>query len=215
MSESGPAPARPEEQEAAFRLLLQHCAPDRLGQRLDASLRMLQTGELNPAGLLVLRREGAVTAATAVTVLPGGSGIVWPPQASEGLQQRLDEDRLAKHLLTWLRDRGACLAQALLPAEEMLLAEPLLRAGFQHITGLWYLRHDRDCTMDFFEPDHLVFHPYSEVDPATFQKTMARTFEGTLDCPEVTQARPLEMILAGFQAQGIFDPRNWWLACED
>src|SRR4051812_34948987 len=122
MRESGPASAQPAEQEPAFRLLLQHCAPERLTRRLHASLRMLQTGELDPAGLLVLRREGTVIAATAVTVLPGGTGLVWPPQAIEGIQQRLDEDRLAAHLLTWLRDHGACLAQALLSGEEAFLA---------------------------------------------------------------------------------------------
>jgi ribosomal protein S18 acetylase RimI-like enzyme len=176
---------------------------------------MLQTGELDPAGLLVLRRDGAVTAATAVTVLPGGSGLVWPPQAIEGLQQRLDEDRLAKHLMTWLQEHGACLAQALLPAEQLHLAEPLLRAGFEHITGLWYLRHDRELSINLFQPSRLVFQPYPDVAALLFQQTMARTFEGTLDCPEVTTARPVEMVLAGFQNQGIFDPQNWWLAHED
>ncbi len=212
MPQSGPAPARPEEREQAFRLLLRHCPPDRLPPRLASSLRMIQTGEMDPSGLLVLRREETVIAATAAAVLPGGTGLVWPPQAVEGLLQRLDEDCLAGYLLAWLRERGACLAQALLPQDEVFLAEPLLRAGFQHVTGLWYLRHNREMSIDLFEPARLVFQPYSATEPALFAQTMTRTFEGTLDCPEVTAARPVETVLAGFQAQGVFDPQNWWLA---
>ncbi len=45
--------------------------------------------------------------------------------------------------------------------------------------------------------------------------TLQRTYEGTLDCPEVNGARTIDEVIAGHQAQGRFDPDRWWLALRD
>ena len=208
--------ARPDEREQAFRLLLSHCAPDHLPRRLDSALRMIQADEMDPAGLRVLRRGGIAVGAGAAVLVPGGSGLVWPPHASDGPLQRIDEDRLAVHLLDWLRQRGAALAQALLPPDEVFLAEPLLRNGFAHVTSLWYLRHDGEMPADSLAfAARLHCGTYAETDPDLFRETLVRTFEGSLDCPEVMDSRPVDEILKGFQGQGVFDPRVWWLASDE
>lgn len=201
--------ARPEEQEAAVRLLLRHVPEDLLPRRLAASLRMLETGEMDPLGLRVLRQGTDLLGATAGTVVPGGSGIVWPAQGSDAAA----EDRLMLDLLAWLRGRGACLAQALLSPDETHLAGPLLRNGFRYVTDLWYLRHDRDIANDLFDsPSRLTFQTFAQADSGVFSETMRLTFDGTLDCPEVTTARPIEEVIRGFREQGVFDPACWWLA---
>jgi ribosomal protein S18 acetylase RimI-like enzyme len=203
-----PEPARPEEREAAFRFLLRHVPAETLPQRLSAALRMLETGELDPAGLLVMRHGSELLGAIAGTVVPGGSGIVWPAQAVNAAC----EDSLTRQLLALLRQRGACLAQALLPPDEVHLAAPLLRNGFMHITELWYLRHNRELPVSLLDPSsHLRFQTFAESDPAVFRATIQRTFEETLDCPEVTSARPVEDVLIGFHAQGVFNSARWWL----
>src|SRR5581483_3422640 len=107
-----------------------------LPRRVASALRMIDAGELAPDGLLVLRDRTGILGAGVVTVVPGGSGIVWPPRALDGSRREAWEDLLALHQLDWLRQRGALLAQSLLPPNEVALAAPLLRAGYQHITSL-------------------------------------------------------------------------------
>ena len=52
---------------------------------------------------------------------------------------------------------------------------------------------------------------YKETDPDHFHTTLWRTYEGTLDCPEVVGVRTLEDVVTGHKAQGDFDPSLWWL----
>jgi ribosomal protein S18 acetylase RimI-like enzyme len=48
-----------------------------------------------------------------------------------------------------------------------------------------------------------------------FAATVARTYEGTLDCPELNGIRAIDEIMAGHRAQGKFHPDYWWLAIVD
>jgi mycothiol synthase len=93
------------------------------------------------------------------------------------------------------------------------LAPPLVRNGFEHITGLWYLRYDfQKPTAGRARKCHLTYRTYRSADPDAFHQTLLRTYEGTRDCPEVNGVRTLEEIMAGHKSQGIHDPERWWLA---
>jgi ribosomal protein S18 acetylase RimI-like enzyme len=117
--------------------------------------------------------------------------------------------------LSWLRRRGAKLVQTLLAPEEEGLAEPLVRNGLAHITDLWYLYHDSGMPLGALDtPARLEFRTFTEVDPKLFQQTLLDTYQGTLDCPELSGLRSGEEVLAGHRAQGIYDPQRWWLALE-
>ncbi len=52
-------------------------------------------------------------------------------------------------------------------------------------------------------------------DPSLLPATLWRTYEGTEDCPEITNARTLDEIMEGHRAQGRFDPDVWWVAFDD
>jgi ribosomal protein S18 acetylase RimI-like enzyme len=49
-------------------------------------------------------------------------------------------------------------------------------------------------------------------DPALFHQTLLRTYEETLDCPEINGVRTIAEIMEGHRAQGKHDPSRWWLA---
>ncbi len=204
-------PARPEERPAAFRLLFRHLAREEQDQRVGNALHLLRQGELEPEGILVARGAAGLVGALVCLPVPGASGLVWPPQA----RRREVEDRLLAHAVVWLRRRGAKLGQALLGQDEKPFAAPLERNGFRHVTGLWYLRHDLDLPRDLLDQqDRLEYRPYPQCDPALFGHTLERTYEGTLDCPEVTGVRTLAEVLEGHRAQGVHDPAWWWLALD-
>jgi ribosomal protein S18 acetylase RimI-like enzyme len=124
-------------------------------------------------------------------------------------------DALVRHAIGWLHSRGVKLVQCLLIAEEEPLAEPLLRCGFQRITDLWYLRHEDATPVACLDtPARLNFVSFADAPRSLFAQTLERTYEGTLDCPEINGVRTIEEVLAGHQAQGRFDPGRWWLACD-
>src|SRR5947209_8324316 len=119
-----PQPARTEELGAAFRLLFQHLPPHEQDRRVANALHLVQRGELDRAGIFVLRGPDRLLGAFVGLPIPGASALVWPPAVLAD-QQRLDrEDLLLQHARAWLRGRGVKLAQALLAPDEVHLAPP-------------------------------------------------------------------------------------------
>jgi ribosomal protein S18 acetylase RimI-like enzyme len=206
-------PARPEDLAAAFRLLFRHMAAEDRQVRVANAVRLVRRGELDPAGVLVVRGREEILGALVCVPAPGAGGLVWPPQAVPGGERRAVEDLLVQEAARWLQERGAKLAQALLAPEDALLAAPLERNGFAHVTSLWYLRHFLELPPELLlATDRLAYADYGSCDRGVFHQTLLRTYEGTLDCPEVNGVRAIDEIIAGHQAQGKYDPRHWWLA---
>jgi ribosomal protein S18 acetylase RimI-like enzyme len=93
---------------------------------------------------------------------------------------------------------------------------PLERNGLLHITSLWYLRHFLDLPADLLQAEaRLTFHSYGDGKQTLFHESLLRSYEGTLDCPEVNNVRDLDEILEGHRAQGVYDPARWLLALEE
>jgi ribosomal protein S18 acetylase RimI-like enzyme len=208
-----PEPARTEELGAAFRLLFQHLPPREQDRRVANALHLVQRGELDRAGILVLRGPDGLLGAFVCLPIPGASALAWPPAVVAG-EHRLDrEDRLLQHARAWLRSRGVKIAQALLAPDEVQLAPSLERNGFPHVTTLWYLRHDLHLPLRCLGvPSRLTFEPYDPANPSRFQGALLATYDSSLDCPEINGVRSIEEIIQGHQAQGLFDPTRWWLA---
>lgn len=204
--------ARVEERAAALRLILQHLPADEREARLATALRLAERGELDPGGIQVIRKNGKVAGAILCQSIAGAGGLLWPPQMMPSTRQNEGEDQLVRHATIWLQQRGAKLGQALLASGEAHLAIPLERNGFVHITRLSYLRHS---LRRLPSGDHrLTFQPYAHCAPQWFHQTLVRTYEDTLDCPEVNGVRSLDEVLAGHRAQGVYDPGRWWLVHE-
>lgn len=212
-------PARIEEWPASLDLALCHRLPQERGPQALNVQAMLTSGELDPQGLLVaLDREDKLRGVVLAAPLAGGSGLVWPPQVDlpeSGQAPAWLEDQLVQAALAFLRQRGARLFQTFLPPTEVPLAAPLERAGFRHITALRYLRHDLDELEPLDEEAGLEFATMEQVERAVFQDTLMRTYERTLDCPELTGVRSAEEVLAGHGAEPGAHPKLWWLVRRD
>jgi ribosomal protein S18 acetylase RimI-like enzyme len=209
--------ARPEELEPALRLIFRQFSPEGCDGRVRRALALIDEGEIPRDGILTVRRAGRLLGAMVCVPLAGASGLVWPPQAVEG-DGRV-EDSLVRAALVWLRARGAHLVEALLLPAEQGFAAPLLRNGFRCITRLSYLRRpvsDNDAVGGEDDPPgpRLTCEPYGEATRAAFHETLLRSYEQTLDCPELNGVRSVEEIITGHKAQGVYDPARWWLARE-
>jgi ribosomal protein S18 acetylase RimI-like enzyme len=208
-----PEPARTEERAAAFRLLFQRQPPGDADRLLANALFLVQSGQLDPDGLFVLRGPEGVRAALLCLINPGASAALWPPQARPDAERRRDEDALLTHARAWAFARGAKLIQAQLTLEEKDEAAALERHGLRHITHLWQLRRDLRAAPapPAGGPARLGYDPFRSENSDAFQRTLLRTYEGTLDCPEVNGVRTAEEILEGHRSQGVYDPDRWWL----
>jgi ribosomal protein S18 acetylase RimI-like enzyme len=206
-------PARTEELAAAFRLAFQHLVAADREARVRNALDLIGERELDPAGVLVARGDGGLVGSLVCTAVPGASGLVWPPQVTDHPDRAGVEDALVQTATCWLEGQGARLMQALLGGRDVPLAAPLERNGFRHITRLWYLRHDLELSADLLRTDErLTYATYAAGDRELFERTLLRTYEQTLDCPEVNGVRTVEEIIAGHRSQGLHDPGRWWLA---
>lgn len=209
-------PARPDEREAAFFLIFHHNQDEERELRVANALGLVAEGDLDPAGLLVARTPRGIVGAMLCLPVAGASGLVWPPQALDVPDWQKIEDALVRHGSAWLRQRGAKLAQAMLPKEDRELARSLVRNGFDAITSLAFLRHDLEL-IPALPPRALRLdcQSYRHGDQGLFHQTLMRSYDGTLDCPEVNGVRELAEILEGHRAQGAYDPERWWLAKHD
>jgi len=204
-----PEPARTEDWGAAFRLIFQYLPPEEREHRCANALNLLGRGELNSQGLYIVRGEAGLRGALLCLPVPGCTALLWPPGTVEDNGIEL-EDALLRHARAWLSQRGVKLVQTLLAPEESFLADPLLRNGFAAITRLWYMRHQLNLPVHYLNtPARLDYQTY-DGDPL-FRQTLLRTYEGTLDCPEVNGVRSIDEVLEGHRAQGAYDPQRWWL----
>lgn len=204
------APARTGEWRAAFELALQHVPADVRHVRVANALALAAAGEIVPEGIFVARDANGLAGAQVCIPLVGANGLLWPPQARADVDPIL-VDGLVQTALAWLRSRGAKLAQALVSASDWPFIAPLLRCGFIHLTRLLYLKHDL-VDVPTAAPSPLRFEPYQPANEEAFQATLERSYEGTLDCPELNGRRTIREIIAGHQAQGRFRPERWTLA---
>src|SRR5262249_53153200 len=147
--------------------------------------------------ILVARRRTKLLGGMVGMPVPGAAALVWPPQVLPGGEREAVEDGLIEHLRVWLRRSGGRLGQALLLPEEAHLASPLERNGYRHVTRLAYLRHNLNGPWNTFWPeqrlDYEAYHLLS--DPGLFHETLLRTYDGTLDCPELNGVRTLDEVL--------------------
>ncbi len=160
----------------------------------------------------VVRTPAGVAGACVAVRTPGGVGLVLtPPLAFAGIAAE-EIERLVAHCVGELADAGLHYAQALLEPEAVAERELLERAGFQRLADLLYL--ERDAAYPWTEPVAENECAWVRYGPAThddFARTIARTYVGTRDCPELAGVRSAEDALAGHRATGAFDAALWEL----
>lgn len=204
--------ARSDEWPAAFDLALQQVPDAERPTRVANALALLGAGEIDPAGIIVARTPHGLAGVQVCVPLRGSSGVFWLPQVKSPWRDRDLAQRLVQAALTWLRGRGAKLAQALVHPNDLTQTEALTHCGFQHVTRLQYLRHDLIDIPAAPTPAELRFRAFAPDIEPVFQLTLLRTYEQTLDCPELNGIRTIEEVMDGHRAQGIWRPDTWWLA---
>jgi ribosomal protein S18 acetylase RimI-like enzyme len=218
----------PAELSEAFALLYGPGTSEDVGH----AFRMVARGELDTNDVLVARRDGALIGAVFASRLPGGVAVIWPPRT-------VGDDAPVEDALTAAAMQhvgGVKAVQAFLPPEEIGRSGPLLRAGFCQVTRVWQmsglLAATRERTASpgaFGDMDlapwggevtrsadglRLTAISYPGCDSSTFDSTLLRAHDDSLDCPELHRVLTPDDVLAGYRDTAP-DPEGWWLAVAD
>ncbi|MCA9280613.1 MAG: GNAT family N-acetyltransferase [Phycisphaerales bacterium] len=106
------------------------------------------------------------------------------------------------------------LAQVLLEPGDTKMLNAFLAARFQRVADLAYLSRPRPGPQ-FSSPDSwgdgITVRKWRPGDDQTIAEALERTYEGTLDCPDLCGMRDPHDVVASHRATGIFDPNLWWL----
>lgn len=107
--------------------------------------------------------------------------------------------------------KPVALAQLLLDPSDQTVHDLYRRTGFEDLAELIYLQRSVHRATELELPAHAEeLVNYSPAAHALFADAIARSYEGSLDCPALNGRRDVEDVIAGHKATGAFDPSMWF-----
>ncbi|MGE3313885.1 MAG: GNAT family N-acetyltransferase [Planctomycetaceae bacterium] len=217
---------------AAARLLFGQLPESEQGERSDAMLAALASGEISAEGILIAEQQGVLVGAILSALQPDKTAFVWPPEVRESSDSQLVADALLQALARRLDERGAWLGQCILQIDDARDRAALSRNGFPHLTDLHYLenrslanrlseiqrtenlgrRFRRFDSMSSPPAPNLDSEPYDfSRNHRRFVEMLERTYVETFDCPEISGSRTADEALESHRLSGDFEPARWKL----
>jgi ribosomal protein S18 acetylase RimI-like enzyme len=155
--------------------------------------------------------DGALETACLALRSPGRAALVMIPTDAppEPLGRALAVQRRA----AW-EDDLRLLEVLILPRRDG--ARRALRAAdYRHLTTLVYMRARPRPEPERAGHEALSWVSYVPDRAALFERAVARSYEQSLDCPELSALRTPADAIAGHRATGVFDPKLWWVALRE
>ncbi|MBN1911869.1 MAG: GNAT family N-acetyltransferase [Pirellulales bacterium] len=204
MDDARIAPSAAGRAAEVLELAFSHLEPSIRAQQVQT---LLNEPSLGP-GLIEARRGEDLVGAICCHLQPGGGALAWPPRLVAG-ESKQTAGRLLEAVDALAQRSGVTMINVLMemldPGDEALLTA----AGYERMAELLYLV----CGEDEFpreEPaGQLIFEPYTETQRTRMAEVVEATYEGTLDCPGLNDARSLDDVLEGYRHTGEFAPERW------
>lgn len=110
---------------------------------------------------------------------------------------------------------GMSLVQSLAaPAAKADIAATI-SAGYESLAELVYMKLDLAQPTERKIGDSLSWRSYGQFNDDELGRVIAATYEDSCDCPKLRGKRPMDQIIAGHKASGIFVPQSWWIVERD
>lgn len=172
---------------------------------------------LPPAHHWCAERNGVMVSACSCLESPGRTAMLFLPDGRIDPNSALVSAELAATAAEAMAGRGVALFQCLLAPEDQVNAAALRRAGFYELAELLYLEWNTPLdTSSLRVPtsrgdDGLEWATYAVNTESEFRDVIASSYEGSLDCPSLSQLRTLDDTMLSHRASGRFDPTRWLL----
>ena len=157
-------------------------------------------------GLIVAIDQGQVIAAVWAQLTPGKTAVMWLPDGNSSAAVPL-----LQAAAKFLDEREVTLAQFLSADEHPFSTDVLAAADFRELAKLAYLSVDPSTSPHERTDSELEFVARASDDPARLGQLLLRTYEESLDCPQLNGLRDADDVLEGYREQGEFSPERWFI----
>ncbi|MCB9848942.1 MAG: GNAT family N-acetyltransferase [Phycisphaeraceae bacterium] len=161
---------------------------------------------------------GANAVREACLLVPGAGRtlVVFASSPSERDADRIAELAGAINAALANAPATAGLAQAIIGLDEAGARQALLASSFISAGTLQYLRRpprpiESPPSPDSGWPAGVSVERVNPIDDADLIVALERSYEKTLDCPELCGLRRTRDVIASHRATGVWDPELWWL----
>lgn len=208
------APCPPEDRVEGLEVLYRaFSAATRVGMIVEL-LRQEEGGAIDLSGLWVALRRRRIVGAMLTQELAGRAVAIWPPVVQRAWRGGTLASAMVTEALAWYRGRGVVLAQALVDQNlPKSTGEELARGGLPYATDLIYLGRPTGAPLPASDGSggvsRIRWQGFSPTTRGLFGRALERSYEGSLDMPELGGLRSLEDVLLGHQARGTFEPSRW------
>lgn len=207
----------PERREEALRLLYQRSSEPLRSRLVAEALADAAAGRVDLSGLWIAVRGDRMAGALLTQPLAGRAAALWAPEIGAVWGRRSLAAHLVESALDGLRGQGVRVVQALLdPAARREAVADLCRGGLPRVGQLLYLGRGTEPPLEPLAgrsapAPELAWAGYSDQNAGEFRAVLARTYQGSLDMPELEGVRSLDDVLASHRASGRFVPERWRL----
>ena len=117
----------------------------------------------------------------------------------------------------WAFDEGCRFLQVILPTDDVARRQLCLDSGFERLTDLYYLLGRLGfCESSGVDlPPGLVWVDYDSRNEELFKRTLAATYEGSQDCPELSSIRNVDDALEAHRGPVGSEDRCWKMLVRD
>lgn len=158
------------------------------------------------------RKGWRCAAAAMVYESPGRTGLLFAsPASAQGVEETALVE-LVKALSAEAIGGGLSLVQSLLVPENREQAELLLKAGYERLAELRYMRLELSGGVLYITDDpQLTWRTAEEFDERELAAVIEATYEDSQDCPALAGVRRIEDTIAGHRNSGLYTPGTWWI----
>ena len=163
----------------------------------------------------VANDKGRVIWAILPVVSPGKTMLLFAPTHVPSDVKDTAARPLVEMIVSCFRGRAIDLAQVLIDPSERPALSVFADAGFERLAELVYLDREVRKSHDVTVPPGMSWRTYAAATHEQFTRAIAASYEQSLDCPRLNGIRQMEDVIAGHKAAGEFDPKLWFLLCNE
>jgi ribosomal protein S18 acetylase RimI-like enzyme len=200
--------------------------PEEITEKLDGFITYAQSIHLDSRRQVLAFRscpsgENVIAGMCLWVPAPGRTATLFAPDLSDFPQAAAATQQAVAAALTDARDAGIVLVQALVEPADAAGRAVFSATGLALLATLTYMERlpppallhttPPDCTL----PTDLTLTPYTPATHTLFREAILRSYEGTLDCPALSNMRDIDDVIEGHKAVGLFDPQLWGVLLRD
>ncbi len=184
--------------------------------QIDQLLAARSKRRLSLNSSLAIQVDDRICGVLTVAVQADGTINFWPAAVVSGLGPGKGAEiqrRLYSQAVDFFEQSDCWIAQCLLAPQDVSASRGLIAAGIPRLTELSFLARSLETELPAMPEQQMVaieaFDPAANCD--RFTNLLERTWQGTLDCPELNGCRSGTEALDGHQLAGEFSPDRWLL----